>query len=83
MSVELPDVGESTRKLLTGRHAFVYDACPAEMNGEKGFLGLSRGVYWKVWFDTDGRSKTLFTSFKRGAAEAKFKELRRSYGKGS
>jgi hypothetical protein len=81
MSVELSDIGEAARRLLTGRHPCVYNACPAELNGEKGFLGLSRGVYWKVWFDTDSRSKTLFTSFMRVPAEAKFKELRRSYGK--
>ena len=68
-------------KTLSKRHLNVQAACPAEINGTPGFLGVSRGVYSRVWFDTNADSKTLFSSMKNERAMMKYKELCNKYGK--
>lgn len=61
-------------------HVNVIDCCPAEMNGEKGWLGVSRAVWCRVWFDVGRASTTLFTSMRRADAVARFNELKAKYG---
>lgn len=75
------DALEKLYKTLSKRHGEVHDACPAEMGGRSGFLGVSSGIYTRVWFDTDDDSKTLFSSTNKEQAIEKFKEFRRQYGK--
>lgn len=68
-------------KKFSGKHLNVHDACAAEMNGQKGVLGVSSGIYTRVWFDTEEGSKTLFTSKDKYKALAKFADFKRRYGK--
>jgi hypothetical protein len=72
---------EQLYKTLSKRHVNVQAAYPAEMNGVKGFLGISKGLYTRVWFDTEEDSKTLFSSMSNPKAWAKFRELRAKYCK--
>lgn len=71
---------EEVYKSMKGRHAFVYDACPAVMNGEKGYLGVSTLAYSRVWFDTKDDSKTLYSSFSRRKAIQRYGRLKKKYG---
>ncbi|HEX8707593.1 MAG TPA: hypothetical protein VF723_04975 [Pyrinomonadaceae bacterium] len=72
---------EQLYKTISKRHLKVQAAYPAEMNGIKGFLGISRGVYARVWFDTEEDSKTLFSSLSNQKAQERFQELRAKYCK--
>ncbi|CAM4474467.1 MULTISPECIES: hypothetical protein [Myxococcus] len=72
---------EQVYRTLSKRHLYVLDACPAEMNGEHGYLGVSSGLYTRVWFDTTEDSKTLFSSFDKRTAREKFHQLRKLYGR--
>ena len=51
--------GELCRRILP-RHGIVYEAVPVVMNEKLGFLGISAAVYYRVWFDTESNSQTLF-----------------------
>lgn len=68
-------------KSLSKNHLIVHEVCTAEMNNKKGFLGISTGLYTRVWFDTEEDSVTLFTSFSKDEALDKFEELKEKYGK--
>ena len=70
---------EQLYKTLSKRHLYVQAAYPAEINGAKGYLGISRAVYSRVWFDTESDSKTLYSSFSNQKAQKKFQELRAKY----
>lgn len=72
---------EQLYKTLSKRHGKVHAACPVEMNGRSGFLGVSSGLYTRVWFDTDDDSKTLFSSMQKNQALERYEELRKQYGK--
>ncbi|MDP9190669.1 MAG: hypothetical protein M3P06_03090 [Acidobacteriota bacterium] len=71
---------EQLYKTLSRRHTFVLEAVPATMNDERGYLGVSRGVYFRVWFDTERDSKTLFSSMRRAPALERFAALKKQYG---
>lgn len=72
---------EQLYKTISKRHLNVQAAYPAEMNGVRGFLGISRGVYTRIWFDTENDSKTLYSSLSNKKAKVKFQELRAKYCK--
>jgi hypothetical protein len=63
------------------RHLKIIDSCPATMNDKSGFLGVSSGVWFRVWFDTEnGSTTTLFSSLDKADALAKFENYKNSYG---
>jgi hypothetical protein len=80
MSISPAEELDRLYRTISRRHLKIYDTCPAVMNGRNGFLGISRGVYTRVWFDTENDSTTLFSSFRPEPARQKFDELRQQYG---
>ena len=79
MSVNVFDGIDKVLKTFLKMHVNVIDACPAEINGEKGLLGVSQALCFRVWFDTETDSKTFFTSFRKLEAIEKFESLRNEY----
>lgn len=72
---------EHLSRTLAKRHLRVYDSCPAVIDDRPGVLGISSGVYYRVWFDTPEESRTLFSSNRKGPALRKFAELKREHGR--
>jgi hypothetical protein len=72
---------EQLYRTLSRRHGKIHASTPAEINGRPGFLGVSTGIYTRLWFDTDEDSKTLFTSFKKEPALRRYEEFKKKYGK--
>jgi hypothetical protein len=68
------------KEAVDANHLNVIETCPATINGDKGWLGVSRGIWCRVWFDTGEKSTTLYTSMKRDRAVARFRELKEKYG---
>lgn len=66
--------GELIRRILP-RHGIVYEAVPVVMSDKHGFLGISAAAYYRVWFDTENNSQTLFSGSKDSAWQ-RFNELK-------
>lgn len=62
------------------RHLKILECVPARMNDEAGFLGISKGLWCRVWFDTKNETHTLYTSTKKSKAIAQFEKLKNEYG---
>lgn len=81
MDVEDVEGHEHLSRTLAKRHLNVYDSCPVVIDERRGVLGISGGVYYRVWFDTPEESRTLFSSNRKGAALQRFEELKREFGR--
>jgi hypothetical protein len=68
------------RMLKLPSHWYLREVCRAEMAGELGFLGLSSAFYFKVWFDSERRTRTLFTGGQQQAYQ-KYLQLKHAHSK--
>ncbi len=76
-----PEFWNDLLKHIRTRHLKIIDCCPAIMNNQNGYLGLSRGLWYRVWFDTESGTTNTFcsTSSKEEALE-KYEEYKAKYG---
>ena len=62
------------------RHLKIIDSCPAVMNNQNGFLGISKGVWYRVWFDSESGDTTLCSTTDKEEALKKYEDFKNKYG---
>jgi|GEM_PF-1529811 len=78
-NIQLGGAFKEIFSLIKKRHLKIIDCAPVTMSEKKGFVGISRGLWYRVWFDTEHNSQTLLTTSNKKRALEKFEELKKKY----